>query len=139
MVEKESGQIIKGPWKDLPKTHPKISEKEKERIRLRNLGDDLTEQVMVQMIHTLHENGFDVDDDQFLRDTGFVIECVKGLIYRDLGVEHPMLNFMDVVTKDVDTSKPGGAYEGESLDTEKLKRIEEVLDGYDDDDDPKVS
>ena len=94
---------------------------------------------MVQMIHTMHENEFDVDDEQFLRDTGFVIECVKGLIYRELGVEHPMSSFMEHITRDVDTSKEGGAYEGEALNTEKLERIKEVLDGYDDDDDPKVS
>ena len=35
--------------------------------------------------------------------------------------------------------KEGGADEGEALNTEKLERIKEVLDGYDDDDDPKVS
>ena len=62
------------------------------------------------MIHTMHENEFDVDDEQFLRDTGFVIECVKGLIYRELGVDHPMSSFMEHITRDVDTSKEGGVY-----------------------------
>ena len=61
--------------------------------------DNLTEAVMVQMIHALGENGFAVNDEPFLRDVGFIIESVRGTLYRELGIKHPMAKIMEVFTQ----------------------------------------
>jgi hypothetical protein len=61
-------------------------------------AEELTEQLMIQMIHTIHENGFDVDSNEFLHDMGFTIECVKSVIFREMGLQHPMSNIMKELT-----------------------------------------
>ena len=53
---------------------------------------------MVGLIHTIHENGFDVDSNEFLHDMGFIIECVKSVVYREMGFQHPMSDIMKELT-----------------------------------------
>ena len=66
-------------------------------------ADDLTETLLVQMIHTMGENGINISDKEFVRDIGFVIEAVKSTVYRDMDLSHPMSKIMEMLTKiDVD-------------------------------------
>lgn len=51
------------------------------------------------MIHTMGENGVDIGGQEFVRDIGFVIEAVKGTIYRDMGLAHPINRVMEMLTK----------------------------------------
>ena len=51
------------------------------------------------MIHTMGENGVDIGGQEFVRDIGFVIETVKGTIYRDMGLLHPINRVMEMLTK----------------------------------------
>ena len=55
--------------------------------------DDLTQGLVVNMIHNMSENGLDVDHPDFLRDTAFLIELIKSMIYRDGGLKHPLQEF----------------------------------------------
>ena len=50
---------------------------------------------MVQMIHTMGENGIDVSEKFFIRDMALTIELVKGAIYRDMKMEHPVHPFVE--------------------------------------------
>ena len=61
-------------------------------------ADDLTESLMVQMIHTIHENGFSVNDKSFIQSMGFIIEAVKASIYKEMQMTHPMQRIMDSVS-----------------------------------------
>jgi hypothetical protein len=45
------------------------------------------------------ENGVEIGGQEFVRDIGFVIEAVKGTIYRDMGLVHPMSRVMEMLTK----------------------------------------
>jgi hypothetical protein len=45
------------------------------------------------------ENGIDIGGQEFVRDIGFVIETVKGTIYRDMGLAHPINRIMEMLTK----------------------------------------
>lgn len=58
--------------------------------------DNLTEALVVNMIHNMAENGVDVDSEGFIRDTSFLIELVKSMIYRDIGMEHPIQGLADM-------------------------------------------
>jgi len=83
------GNVIKGPWEK--KSLIKIPDEDWMEIQ-ENLkfADDLTEGVVVQLIHTLSENGIDVSGKEFIKDTGFLIETVKSQILRHMGYKHPM-------------------------------------------------
>ncbi len=61
--------------------------------------DNLTEAVVVQMIHSLGENGFHVNDEPFLKDMGFIIESVRASLYREMDIVHPMARVMEIFTK----------------------------------------
>ena len=54
------------------------------------LAEHLTEGLVVNMIANMNENGLNTDNPEFVKDIGFMIEVVKGTIYRDMGVKHPM-------------------------------------------------
>jgi len=92
--------VIKGPWKLKGKKEVVVPDLDvialQENIMF---ADDLTESCLVQMIHTMGENGVEIGDKEFVRDIGFVIEAVKSTIYRDMGLVHPMSRVMEMLTK----------------------------------------
>ena len=94
--ENVAENVIQGPW---TKRNVKVPNEELVKKREELLfAEELTEQVMVGLIHTIHENGFDVDSNEFLHDMGFIIECVKSVVYRDMGFQHPMSDIMKELT-----------------------------------------
>ena len=95
-----AGNVIKGPWK--LKAKKEVVVPDLDVIALQEnimFADDLTESCLVQMIHTMGENGIDIGGQEFVRDIGFVIETVKGTIYRDMGLAHPINRVMEMLTK----------------------------------------
>ena len=99
--------VIKGPWKAKGKREIVVPDNDVIEMRENIIfADDLTEQLIVQMIHTMGENGIDIGEKDFVRDIGFVIESVKGAIYRDLGLSHPILGIMEQMCK-VEASEDG--------------------------------
>jgi len=87
-------------------------------------ADDLTESLLVQMIHTMGENGVDVSSTDFIKDISFVIEAVKGVIYRDMGLSHPMSDMMSQftdVTMD-EGNNPHGLVDLESIQKVKITK-----------------
>ena len=96
---KENANVISGPWKAKPKREVVVPDIDvialQENIMF---ADDLTESLLVQMIHTMGENGVDVSSTDFIKDISFVIEAVKGVIYRDMGLSHPMSDMMSQFT-----------------------------------------
>ena len=61
--------------------------------------ENLTESLVVNMIHNMSENGVDVDSREFLRDTSFLIELIKSMVYRDGGLDHPLQDFTSMFTQ----------------------------------------
>ena len=61
--------------------------------------ENLTESLIVNMIHNMAENGIDVDSQEFLRDTSFLIELIKSMVYRDGGLDHPLQDFTSMFTQ----------------------------------------
>ena len=81
--------VIQGPW---PKTKRKVKIPDETAIELQEKlawAEDLTQTVVVQLMHTLGENGVDISENAFVRDVALIIEMTKGSIYRSLGLKHP--------------------------------------------------
>ena len=91
--------IIKGPWKKQSKKKVKVSKNPKQTQLQEDLlfAEDLTEHLMVQLIHTMGENGFELKDPKFIRDIGFISECCKSIIFRDIGLTHPIQPIIDKI------------------------------------------
>ena len=67
--------------------------------------DNLTEGLMIGLIHNIGENGIDIKNEKFIGDISFLNEVVRGILYRDIGFKHPMQPFMVTVVKTVESKK----------------------------------
>ena len=121
--KRESAQIIQGPWKKRKQKNLEAALEIREAMRFSN---DLAEECLLQLIHTMHENEIDVSEKSFIRDCGFLIEVVKATIYRDNDLCHPMQRMIELCT-DL-TIDPDNSVHSE-LDMDKLIDIIENEDG----------
>ena len=137
MSEQENGNVeenvIQGPW---PKTRRKVKIPDETAIELQEKlawAEDLTQTVVVQMMHTLGENGVDISENAFVRDVALIIEMTKGSIYRSLGLKHPTQGlFEGLVELSVDPDN--------TIATEVNQEVlEEYIKMFGDDDDPEIS
>jgi hypothetical protein len=127
--------VIKGPW--LAKGGRQVKLPDKDIVALRQklqFAEELSESLVVQLIHTMGENGIDISDNSFVRDMSMVIELVQGSIYRDLELEHPAHKFMEEFV-DI-TILPDNTIETE-VDFDTIIKLTNILE--EDDDDPEVS
>ena len=99
--------VVVGPWGETPvenngewikekynkaldknNTHKNYQEK-LERIEV------ITERIMVQLIHTISEYNYDITDERFSLDIGFLSETVKGVLSRQESVPHIIQGLLD--------------------------------------------
>jgi hypothetical protein len=129
--------VIKGPW--LVKSGRKVKLPDKDVVALRQklqFAEELSESLIVQMIHTMSENGIDISENSFVRDMSMVIEMVQGSIYRDLELEHPTHKFMEEFVDII--ILPDNTVETE-VDFDTINKLANILEEVDDDDDPEIS
>ena len=95
------GIVIKGPWKKQSRKKVKVPKNPTHDQLQEDLlfAEDLTEHLMVQLIHTMGENGFELRDPKFIRDIGFISECCKSIIFRDIGLTHPIQPIIEKLMK----------------------------------------
>ena len=113
MKKEEKGKVIIGPWENSSLTTPELSEEEHKEREVKRMKEDfqsmeiLTESLIVQMIHSLKEHEFDISSTQFIRDVAFLNECVKSMLHREYGYEHPMT---DLISKLFEVKKQGDKF-----------------------------
>lgn len=61
-------------------------------------ADELTDGIMVSMIHNMDENGIEITDGGFIQDIAFLSEAIKATIYRDRGFTHPFQKLVELVS-----------------------------------------
>ena len=105
--------VIVGPWENSSLAAPELSEEELKERETKRMKEDfqsieiLTESLIVQMIHSLKEHEFDISSTQFIRDVAFLNECVKSMLHREYGYEHPMT---DLISKLFEVRKQGDKF-----------------------------
>ena len=127
--------VIKGPWP--VKSGREVKLPDTDVIAMQQdiqFAEELTQSLMVQMIHTMSENGIDVSEKTFIRDMAMVISMVNGSIYRDMEMEHITQKFMEEYVDIHDDD--GGSYETE-VDFETIVELANLIE--EDCDDPEIS
>ena len=105
--------VIVGPWENSSLAAPELREEEHKEREVKRMKEDfqsmdiLTESLVVQMIHTLKEQNFDISSTHFIRDVAFLNECVKAMLHREYGYEHPMT---DLISKLFEVEKRGDKF-----------------------------
>ena len=113
MKKEEKCKVIIGPWDNSSLAAPELSEEEHKEREVKRMKEDfqsmdiLTESLVVQMIHTLKEQNFDISSTHFIRDVAFLNECVKAMLHREYGYEHPMT---DLISKLFEVEKRGDKF-----------------------------
>lgn len=95
-TDKPSGTIIKFPLKGKPQKEITIDNSDMELRESLMFADHLTEGLVVNLVHNLEDNGINIMDSGCVRDIGFLVELIKSLIHRDMGIEHPMQDMVDL-------------------------------------------
>ena len=53
--------------------------------------------ILHQIIFTLRETGFDIECDEFIKESGFMGEVIRATLMRDMGYSNPMSQFINHV------------------------------------------
>ena len=80
-------------------TRPELTEDEARQIKEDKFVEQITESLILDIIHVLQENVVDTKTDVFLRDLAIVIEATKSLLKRDFGRDYPMQTISDSIAK----------------------------------------
>jgi len=126
-----TADIIKGPWKKGRKVIVPDNTNADKILEDITFANELNEQVMVQLIHTLEKNEIDIEKESFIKNMSFVIEVSKATIYKAMGMKHPLNILMDGLTETNDS--PAGA----DVDFETLGKLYNMIE--DEQDDPEIS
>ena len=89
--EKQSAEIIQGPWKKSPN---KDDTNLQETI---NFVDNLTESLIIQMIHTIKENKIDVEKESFVQNMSLIIEMVRATLLKQMSLNTNMIKVTDIL------------------------------------------
>ena len=100
-------------------------------------AEELNQKIIVQMIHSLGENGIAVSEAEFIRDLGLIIELTKGSIYRSMGIPHPTHGFFEAMVE-IDIDEDNSSMSS-TLDFDLLEKFIETSKNLEDDNDPEVS
>ena len=95
--EKQSAKIIQGPWKESKR---KVKLPDKDAIELQetiDFIDELTQTLIVQMIHTIKENEINVEEDSFVKNMSFIIEMVRATLLKEMSLKTNMTKIMDIL------------------------------------------
>ena len=122
MTDKKDNEtnILVGPWGDTPienngewikQKYDKALDKNNTSKRVQEKFDRieiLTEKLMVQLIHTLSENNYNISDERFILDIGFLSEVIKGIISRQEKVPHIVQGLLDNIMSPEPTKNEDG-------------------------------
>ena len=114
---KDGSNIIQGPWE----SSEKDTEVKKKIEDDMNFIEELTEKIMVQLIHTMSENQIDIKNKDFSREIGFLNESVKSMLYREFGYPHPVTRMIQTVASIITDKEKGVRYT--NFDTQKMVEI----------------
>ena len=112
--------VVVGPWGNTPvenngewikEKYSKALEKNNTTLKMQEKLariDIITENIMVQLIHTISENGYDIADEKFILDIGFLSEVIKGALARQEKLPHIIQGLIDnLMTPDKTRNEDG--------------------------------
>ena len=97
------GDLIPFPTKRIIRKNPTPqsveTEAKKKKAKENYFIEQLSEEIVLHIIHVLQDNAVRMKDEAFLRDLAVIIESIKSLIYRDFGRRHKMQAISDALAK----------------------------------------
>ena len=95
------GDLIPFPTKRIIRKNPTPqsveTEAKKKKAKENYFIEQLSEEIVLHIIHVLQDNAVRMKDEAFLRDLAVIIESIKSLIHRDFGRRHKMQAISDAL------------------------------------------
>ena len=88
------GVVIKGPWKKV--VEQKVDKEIDVREDLKMIAE-MHKVLLHQLIFTLKETGYDIESDDFVKESGFMGEVIRATLMREMGYSNPMSKFINAV------------------------------------------
>ena len=88
------GVVIKGPWKKV--VEQKIDKEIDVREDFKMIAE-MHKVLLHQLIFTLKETGYDIESDEFVKESGFMGEVIRATLMREMGYSNPMSNFINQI------------------------------------------
>ena len=108
------GMVIKGPWKD-----SKVKQEVSEEIDVREdfkIIAEMHKVLLHQLIFTMKETGYDIESDEFVKESGFLGEVIRAILMRDMGYSNPMSKFINaIVNLDMKDGKSYANFDSNNL------------------------
>ena len=89
------GMVIKGPWKN-SKVEQEVSEEIDVREDFKIIAE-MHKVLLHQLIFTMKETGYDIESDEFVKESGFMGEVIRATLMREMGYSNPMSNFINQI------------------------------------------
>lgn len=109
--------VVKGPWSRAKVVNPSETDIFSDDMFF---IDEVAENIMIQAIHNLSENGVDIKNSQFISEIGFLNEIIKSIMYRTLNYQHPMHQLIHSMMK-IETENPLQTFS--TVDYEMLAKL----------------
>ena len=61
--------------------------------------NDMVDYYGTEMLAKISQDGFEIDEDNFMKDFAFTLESLRSGLYRSIGIEHPLQNSVDEAIK----------------------------------------
>ena len=111
--------VVQGPWGEQPENNgewikdglDKALEKNTTTLKMQeklSRIDALSESLMVQMIHTMSEQGYDISNESFILDIGFLSETIKAILSRQEKLPHVVQGLIDSLMTPEETKNEDG-------------------------------
>ena len=148
----EKDNVVVGPWGDKPienngewakKKIDKALDKNNTHKMMQDKLDRIeviTEKIMIQLIHTISEYGYDITDERFSLDIGFLSETVKGVLSRQEKLPHIIQGLLDNIMAPSPTQAEDGTDVFYSkFDAPLLAELVDMAEDIKDDDQTEIS
>ena len=100
----------------------------------------ITEKIMIQLIHTISEYGYDITDERFSLDIGFLSETVKGVLSRQEKLPHIIQGLLDNIMAPSPTQAEDGTDVYYSkFDAPLLSELVDMAEDIKDDDQTEIA
>ena len=68
--------------------------------------DTLTEHYTSNLLHKLGIHGFTINDEDFIRNYAYTVECLRSTLYQSIGINHPLKEHVDKCIEEIERIKP---------------------------------
>jgi len=148
----EKDNVVIGPWGKTPvenngewvkKKLDKALDKNNTHKMMQDKLDRIeviTEKIMIQLIHTISEYNYDITDEKFSLDIGFLSETVKGVLSRQEKLPHIIQGLLDNIMAPSPTQAEDGTDVYYSkFDAPLLSELVDMAEDIKDDDQTEIA